>query len=227
MKGNLLFSSVLAGLVVVAATLPQEAEAHGTVSSPVSRAYKCYVDGGYHWPLDGSGIPNAACRAAFSVSGDYPFKQWNEVSINIPDYMNMQAVRAAIPDGQLCSANDQKKAGLNTVSQDWHRTPVSPENGKIEVDYLVSADHAPSYFEFYLSKPGYDSRTLLGWDDLDLVETVTDPGRYSLANGGYKFPLSIPTGRIGEAVLFVRWQRIDTRGEGFYSCSDVVIGESR
>jgi chitin-binding protein len=227
MKLNLLFFPLLAGVAFAAAVLPEQARAHGTVSSPVSRAYKCYVDGGYYWPTDGSAIPNAACRAAFLASGDYPFKQWNEVSINILDYLNTQAVREAIPNGQLCSANDSKKSGLNLPSNEWHRTRVSPEGGKMAVDYLVTAPHSPSYFEFYLSKPGYDGLSPLGWDDLDLVETVTDPSQYALPNGGYRFSVSVPTDRAGDAVLFTRWQRIDEQGEGFYACSDIVIDNSR
>lgn len=226
MNINSLYLPLMAGIALAAAILPEQARAHGTVSSPVSRAYKCYVDGGYHWPADGSAIPNAACRAAFLANGVYPFLQWNEVSINILDYMNTQAVRAAIPDGQLCSAGDARKSGLNLASNDWHRTRVSPEGGKMMVDYLVTAPHSPSYFEFYLSKPGYDGLSHLGWDDVDLVETVTDPRLYALPNGGYRFPVSVPEDRAGDAVLFTRWQRIDEAGEGFYACSDIVIDNS-
>jgi chitin-binding protein len=227
MNGNSLFLTWMVGFTLAMVALPEAAQAHGTVSSPVSRAYKCYVDGGYHWPTDGSAIPNAACRAAFLAGGTYPFVQWHEVSINIPDYLNAQAVRAAIPNGRLCSANDPRKNGLNLASSEWHRTMVSPENGKIDIDYLVAAPHSPSFFEFYLSKPGYDGRSPLGWDDVDLIDSIADPDRYSQPNGGYKFSVSIPVERAGDAVLFTRWQRIDRVGEGFYSCSDIVIDNSR
>ncbi|MFM2666652.1 carbohydrate-binding protein [Vibrio mediterranei] len=35
--------------------------------------------------------------------------------------------------------------------------------------------------------------------------------------------VDIPSDRSGDAILFTRWQRIDTAGEGFYNCSDITI----
>ena len=37
---------------------------------------------------------------------NYQFRQWNEASKNVADYNNPDAVKAAIPDGQLCSAGN-------------------------------------------------------------------------------------------------------------------------
>jgi chitin-binding protein len=198
-------------------------QAHGSPGSPVSRALKCFTDGGFHWPADGSGIPNAACRQAFLQSGTIPFTDWPANSMNIADFNNPAAVRAAIPDGLLCSAGKPARAGQDVVSPDWYRTPIAPENGKIELDYVLTQGHLPSFFEFYLSKPSYRGDRPLTWNDLELVQTVTDPARYHLPNGGYRLPVTIPQDRKGDAVIYTRWQRMDGAGEGFYACSDITI----
>ena len=113
------------------------------------------------------------------------------------------------------------------MSPDWYRTVVAPENGQIQLDYVLTQDHLPSFFEFYLSKPTYQGDRPLTWDDLELVEKVTDPAQYHLPDGGYRLPVAIPQGRVGDAVIYTRWQRMDGAGEGFYACSDVTIATRR
>lgn len=202
-------------------------QAHGSSGSPVSRGLKCYTDGGFHWPADGSNMPNAACRQAFLQSGTIQFTDWPANSINVADFNNHAAVRAAIPDGLLCSAGQPARAGQDVASPDWYRTTIAPEDGRIELDYVLTKDHEPSFFEFYLSKPTYHGDRPLTWDDLELVQTVSDPVRYHLPDGGYRLPVAIPQGREGDAVIYTRWQRMDGAGEGFYACSDVRIISGR
>ncbi len=52
----------------------------------------------------------AACAQAKDISGSYPFVQRNEYAKNIQDFNNINAVKAAIPDGTLCYANDSQSA---------------------------------------------------------------------------------------------------------------------
>jgi chitin-binding protein len=226
MNGKYSFVSML-GVLMLGVFSSATIQAHGAPASPVSRALKCYTDGGFYWPTDGSGVPNAACRQAFLQSGTLPFTDWPANSVNVADFNNPAAVRAAIPDGLLCSAGQMGRAGQDAVSPDWHRTPIAPENGQIQLDYNLTKDHVPSFFEFYLSKPGYSGDRPLAWDDLELVQTISDPTGYYLPNGGYRLPVAIPQGREGDAVIYTRWQRMDGAGEGFYACSDVRITGGR
>ncbi len=221
MKPSIVLAVALTG---IAGTLAGEVPAHGSAQSPVSRSLKCYQDGGFNWPADGSGIPNAACRLAFQVGGNnaYPFFQWMEVSANIADYRNPAALRAAIPDGKLCSAGDLRKRGLDAVSPAWHRSVVRPVNHAFHLRFRTTVDHVPSYYEFYLSKPGR-AGNVLAWDDLELIHSVEN----AKADGNiYDFVIPLPPGRSGDAVLYTRWQRIDPVGEGFYACSDITIEPS-
>ncbi len=201
------------------------AQAHGAVEFPIARQLQCLNDGGFWWPADGSGVPNAACRAAFQRSGNYPFTQYHEVAALTQDYRNPLAVRRQVPDGALCSAGDAKKAGLDAVSSAWHKTPITLENGKFRMLLLATAPHNPSYVEIYLSRPGYSAaRSALRWDDLDLIHQASAPMPETI--GGkkyYVYDVPVPAGRTGDAVVYTRWQREDPAGEGFYNCSDVTF----
>ena len=51
--------------------------------------------------------PSTAKNAVDIIEqSNYQFRQWNEASKNVADYNNPDAVKAAIPDGQLCSAGN-------------------------------------------------------------------------------------------------------------------------
>ena len=213
------------GTLLVA--LPHLANAHGYMSSPMARQAICAEQGGYWWPADGSNIPNAACRAAFLQSGHYPFTQQPEFAALVADYNNQATVEATVPDGSLCAGGHDKKSGMDLSSAHWQRTEVTPNaNGDIKIRYRAETPHNPSFWKFYLSKPGFDGATdVLTWASLDLVqehgniEFVKDPDgkRY------YEMYVAIPPDRTGDAILFSRWQRIDPAGEGFYNCSDITI----
>jgi chitin-binding protein len=97
---------------------------------------------------------------------------------------------------------------------------VPNANGDIQIRYLASTPHNPSFWQFYITKPSFNSATdVLTWQDLQLVqehdniEVVKDPDgkRY------YEMSVAIPQDRSGEAILYSRWQRNDVVGEGFYN----------
>ncbi|MGF1740091.1 lytic polysaccharide monooxygenase [Vibrio profundum] len=191
-----------------------QAFAHGWSEFPPARQELCYEQGGI-W----SGTPpNAACAQAKAISGSYPFVQRNEYSINITDYNDMQVVKGAIPNGTLCYANDPQKKGMGAASSAWTRTDVSA--GKFEFVFNATAPHNPSFWQFYLTKPGVDVSQPLKWGDLELIQEMGD---VPVENGKYRMDVTIPENRIGDATLFVRWQREDSAGEGFYNCSDITI----
>ena len=93
-------------------------------------------------------------------------------------------------------------------------------NGKIDIVYDATATHDPSFFEVYISKADYDAgKAELKWSDLELLgkaENITP------VNQQYKFSVDAKN-YTGKHVIYIRWQRIDPIGEGFYSCSDVNI----
>lgn len=220
--------SVLSGSVVLAcATASLNVSAHGYMDSPKARQAFCQAQGGYWWPADGSNIPNLACRAAFLESGHVQFIQEHEFAVNTPDYLSQAAVEANVPNGTLCAAGSAEKRGMDLPSPHWQKTVVKPNaNGDIQIRYRATTPHNPSFWQFYLTKPGFNPATdSLTWQNIELVQShdniefVKDPDgkRY------YEMSVAIPADRSGDAVLYSRWQRIDVVGEGFYNCSDIVI----
>ena len=72
-----------------------------------------------------------------------------------------------------------------------------------------------------MTKPGFDSSVQsLNWSDLELINSH---GNLPVVNGYYEIDATIPEGRNGTGILYVRWQRVDAAGEGFYNCSDIAF----
>ncbi|WP_411075949.1 lytic polysaccharide monooxygenase [Streptomyces sp. cmx-4-7] len=213
------FTTLLGGIGLV--LLGQgSAQAHGVTMMPGSRTYLCYLDA-----KTGTGAmdpTNPACRAALDESGASSLYNWFAVLDSNaggrgPGY---------VPDGKLCSAGDRSPydfTGYDAARADWPRTHLS--SGKtIQVKHSNWAAH-PGSFRVYLSKPGYSPTTELGWDDLELIQTVTDPpqtGSPGTDGGHYYWNLNLPSGRSGDAVMFIQWVRSDSQ-ENFFSCSDIVF----
>ncbi|CAM4243636.1 lytic polysaccharide monooxygenase [Pseudoalteromonas byunsanensis] len=201
--------------------------AHGFMDFPKARQSICEAQGGYWWPEDGTNIPNLACRAAFLESGYVQFIQEHEFSVNTANYNDQSAVEANVPNGRLCAGGDNRKRGMDVPSAHWQSTEIMPNaNGEVAVRFRATTPHNPSFWKFYLTKPGFDRATdTVRWEDLELitelgnVDFVKDPDGKRF----YDMKVSIPQDRVGEAVLYTRWQRIDAVGEGFYNCSDVTI----
>lgn len=195
-----------------------QVNAHGWVEFPSARQNTCYEDGGF-W---NNTIPNAACQAAFDQSGTYPFVQRNELSANVVNYQDINAVKQLVTDGSLCAAGDSAKSGLDVPSPHWQKTAVTLDaNNQIELVFHATAAHNPSFWEFYLTKPDYNSSASLTWDDLQLIDTVGNT--IVSADGKYHLNVTFPTDRSGDAILYTRWQRQDPAGEGFYNCSDITF----
>ena len=203
-------AAVAVGLTPLALTAlaAGPASAHGSMSGPVSRVAQCYAEGPESPTSD-------ACGAAVAAGGTQALYDWNGVRIGDANGRHQEL----IPDGRLCSANNDEFKGLDLARADWPATSVS--SGSYTFKYRVTAPHKGT-FKVYLTKPGYDPAQPLGWDDLDLsnpVATATDP----VASGGfYTFSGTLPE-RSGKQLLYTVWQRSDSP-EAFYSCSDVTFG---
>ncbi|POX45717.1 chitin-binding protein [Streptomyces sp. Ru71] len=186
------------------------AAAHGTMGDPVSRVSQCYAEGP-------ESPKSAACKAAVAAGGTQALYDWN--GIRIGDAAGRH--RQLIPDGKLCSANNEEFKGLDLARADWPTTDV--HSGSYTFRYRVTAPHKGT-FTVYATKPGYDPARPLAWSDLDLahpVATALDP---VAAGGFYTFTGTLPE-RSGRHLLYAVWQRSDSP-EAFYSCSDVSFGDS-
>lgn len=151
-----------------------------------------------------------------------------EFSKNVANYNSQAAVEAGVPDGSLCAGGDPSKSGIDVPHPDWPAQKITLNGaGEFEYRFYASTPHDPSFWKFYLSKPGFDPATdTLTWDDLELVDEKSSINLQTI-NGTryYVADVSLPTNRSGEAIFFTRWQRQDVAGEGFYNCSDVVLGD--
>ncbi|MFE9922045.1 lytic polysaccharide monooxygenase [Streptomyces sp. NPDC005774] len=183
------------------------AAAHGSMGDPVSRVAQCFAEGP-------ESPKSAACRAAVAAGGTQALYDWNGVRIGDAGGRHEEL----IPDGKLCSADNEAFKGLDLARADWPATSVS--SGSYTFKYRVTAPHKGS-FQVYITKPGYDPAKPLGWGDLDLanpVATATDP---AATDGFYTFTGTLPE-RSGKQLLYAVWQRSDSP-EAFYSCSDVAF----
>ncbi|MFD5324501.1 lytic polysaccharide monooxygenase [Streptomyces sp. NPDC127092] len=201
-------SATVAALVLSGLAAAPGAFAHGSMTDPVSRVAGCYAEGP-------ESPDSAACKAAVAASGTQAFYDWN--GVNIANAAGKH--RELIPDGELCSAGNEKYRGLDLARADW---PASPMNsGGHTFRYKGTAPHKGS-FELYVTKDGYDPSKPLKWSDLEAkpFATVTDPG---MRNGDYVFTGTVPE-KSGRHLIYSIWQRSDSP-EAFYTCSDVVFGK--
>lgn len=211
----------------ISAVIPSIAHSHGYAVYPAARQHICHEQGGL-WG-DGSTIPNQACRAAYQESGEGAFNNKNGYAALVVDHENPEAVKAVIKDGELCHASIASYSGTGVASENWQRTELV-SGDTINFQYRATAVHNPSYWEVYISKPGYNpANSRLTWDDVELFATQgnVEPVKIN-GEDHYQFDIKLPEGRDGEEVtIFSRWQRVDPAGEGFYNCSDVkFVGEA-
>lgn len=212
-------------VTVLAVSLLGMALAHGYIADPPARQWVCKNVGGSIW--NGS-INNAACAAAYQ-RGPATSAMWtqnHEYAVNVTDYSNPVAIQAAVPDGLLCSGQARYK-GMSIAHADWPKKSVPAGGGNYLLKYSATAPHNPSYFDVYISKPGFNSATQeLGWDNLIKLGRFEDPTlNRNTSPNQYEMAISLPADRQAgsTAVLFVHWQRRDAAGEGFYNCSDIVF----
>ncbi|MFE5490988.1 lytic polysaccharide monooxygenase [Streptomyces virginiae] len=194
--------------LALAAYAAVPAVAHGSMTDPVSRVAACYAEGP-------ESPKSAACKAAVASSGAQAFYDWN--AVNIANAAGNH--RALIPNGQLCSAGNDKYQGLDLARGDWPASPMSA--GPHTFRYKGTAPHKGS-FELYVTKDGYDPSKPLKWSDLEPAPfaKATDPGMQS---GDYVFSGTVPA-KSGRHLIYSIWQRSDSP-EAFYTCSDVVFGK--
>ncbi|HEY1016076.1 MAG TPA: lytic polysaccharide monooxygenase [Herpetosiphonaceae bacterium] len=195
--------------VMVSALMMRGAGAHGSLQSPLSRTYGCFLEGP-------ESPDSAACQAAVALGGTQALYDWNEV--NIGDAAGRH--RELIPDGKLCSAGRDKYRGFDLARADWPASQLTSGAGHTFA-YRATAPHRGT-FEFYVTRNGYNPAAPLRWSDLESAPflRVTNP---PLINGSYIIDGALPAGKSGRHLIYSIWQRSDSP-EAFYTCSDVVFG---
>jgi chitin-binding protein len=187
---------------------------------PGSRTYLCYEDA---VTSSGALIPtNPACAAAVAQSGTTPLYNWFAVL----DSNAGGRGQGYVPDGTICSAGNKSPydfSAYNAARADWPRTHLT-SGSTIQLQYSNWAAH-PGTFRIYLTKQGWSPTTPLAWADMDQIGSVTNPpqvGSPGTDGGHYYWDQALPSGRSGDALLFIQWVRSDSN-ENFFSCSDIAF----
>ncbi|RFU38664.1 chitin-binding protein [Actinomadura logoneensis] len=178
---------------------------------PLSRVLTCYKEGP-------EAPRTAACKAAIRASGKQAFYDWN--GVRLADVAGRH--RRRIPDGRLCSAGNPTFRGLDLPRSDWPATRVK-SGARLDLRFAVTAPHKGA-FQLFITKNGYDPAKPLKWADLDAKPFLTKNNPRAV-NGLYDLTATIPAGKKGRHLIYAIWQRSDSP-EAFYSCSDVVIGNT-
>ncbi len=178
------------------------------MEDPISRVYNCYLEGPES-PV------SAACQAAVALSGPQHLYDWNAIN-QLPNGNH----QAFVPDGQLCSGGKASHAGQDLARDDRPSQPIAPDaNGNFEFVYRATAPHSTRYFDFYVTKDGYDPTKPLAWSDLEATPFCTITS-VTLENGRYRMNCALPQGKEGKHLIYSVWQRDDS-AEAFYACIDV------
>lgn len=192
--------------VMLSTALAGTANAHGSVADPASRLYACMYD-------EDARNNNAMCLEAWEQNANALYN-WMALLIGDADGQS----ESIIPDGQLCSANNDGYAAFDAPGG-WPATEVGNT-------FTVTWDSSPgphkAVYHSYVTQQGFDPTTdALTWDDLEKVGVADGfdvEGPESAANS---YEVSAP-GRTGHHILYTVWQRPDT-AEAFYACSDVIF----
>lgn len=193
--------------LLLSTALDTPAFGHGSLESPVSRVFSCF--------LENPESPDSnVCKEVVKLGGTQPLYDWMEVNIANANGQH----KSIIPDGKLCSAGRDKYAALNLARTDWAATTV-PSGGAFTFRFRATAPHK-GFFEFFITKPGFNPLVPLRWGDLEAVPfmRVEQP---VLQNGFYVMTGQLPV-RAGRHIIYAIWQRTDSP-EAFYTCSDVVF----
>ncbi|MEV0426887.1 lytic polysaccharide monooxygenase [Micromonospora sp. NPDC050495] len=199
--------AVVLTMLVGMLAAPGTAEAHGTIVSPGTRAYKCWQNWGNNHTNPAMQQQDPMCYRAFQANPD---TMWNWMSA-LRDGLGGQ-FQARTPDGQLCSNALSRNDSLNQPGP-WKTTNVGRS---FTIQLYDQASHGADYFRVYVSKQGFNPTTQrLGWGNLDYI---TQTGRYAPAQN-ISFTIST-SGYTGHHILFVIWQASHL-DQAYMWCSDV------
>ncbi|MEW5250918.1 lytic polysaccharide monooxygenase auxiliary activity family 9 protein [Microbulbifer sp. 2201CG32-9] len=212
MRKHLFLSLTTLSLPAYLTLAPVEALAHGSMVVPESRVYNCYLNNPEN-PTD------PACAAAQAVAGSQAFYDWNGINQGSANGNH----RDVVPDGTLCAGGQVKFAGLDLARSDWEATPIAPKaDGTFDFKFKGTAPHATRDWVFYVTRQGYIPSAPLKWSDLFEFCRL---GNVPLSTDNL-YILNCPLPPVtGKHIIYTTWQRSDS-AEAFYTCTDVVLGDS-
>nr|BAO37620.1 hypothetical protein [Homona coffearia entomopoxvirus] len=184
---------------------------------------------------------NSESQAA--TAAQYMFVQDNEYAALAGNrYTDICYVQQYVVPNYLCGAGASDwsivpfgdKSGMDLPGS-WVPTVIPlydnhQTNVALELEFCPTAIHEPSYYEVYITNPSFNVHIdNVVWGNLELIYNNTVPLRAKLAESTcvansmvYRFTVPIPV-RSSQFVLYVRWQRNDPVGEGFYNCVDMAF----
>ena len=199
-------------LTIFLTFLTQLIYAHGSFESPVSRVYKCFLEG----PENPQTAP---CEDMIAIGGTQPLYDWMEVNQFEANGQHL----SLIPDGTLCAGGRDKYRGLNQARTDWvASSPRYNAKGQMEFVYFAWAPHSTDYFRFYITKDSYDPTQPLRWEDLEAP--FCEITEVEQVNMRYHMTCPSPGNKTGKHIIYNIWQR-DLSPEAFYACIDVDFGD--
>ncbi|AAY83998.1 GP37 [Chrysodeixis chalcites nucleopolyhedrovirus] len=179
-------------------------------------------------------------------AAQYMFQQYYEyAAVAGANYEDFDHIKRNVVSHNLCAAGADyrsdpfgDKSGIDEPHTEWRADtfyvdPKQKYSRGIEtvLHFCPTAVHQPSYFEVFISKREYDYSHELTWNDLEFIggnnsQLIDNDGSDPLCahESIYTINVAIPF-RIRKFVLYVRWQRNDIAGEGFYNCADVVFDD--
>jgi chitin-binding protein len=220
---GVLSATALLGTALVVAISPAPAQAHGVTMFPGSRTFLCWQDG---LRPNGEIVPfNPACGAAVQQTGTTPLYNWFAVLLSNAGGRTSEI----ISDGNLCGppGGPFDFTAYNAVRTDWGVTHLT-SGASYQIRHSNWARHpsaAPAGFRVSITRQGWTRNQQLRWSDLQQIQFVSDPPEnipQAGSNNYYFWNLQMPSGRSGDAILYIQWIRSDS-AENFFSCSDIVF----
>ena len=192
--------------------LTQLIYAHGSFESPVSRVYKCFLEG----PENPQTAP---CEDMIAIGGTQPLYDWMEVNQFEANGQHL----SLIPDGTLCAGGRDKYRGLNQARTDWvASSPRYNAKGQMDLFILPGPHTAPIIFVSTLPKiVMIRPNRCVGkiWK-----RPFAKSRKFEQVNMRYHMTCPSPGNKTGKHIIYNIWQR-DLSPEAFYACIDVDFGD--
>ena len=205
------------GFALVWSALPaQQAVAHGYIDGPImGRALACYtrVNDGCVEPYEPQGVEWGGGGSAFGVlpPGNDAFPHTAPV------------------DGQIAAGGlDSKYSNLNVqTATRWHKNKINP--GKNTFNWTYTAAHPTAYWEFFITKKGWNPNQPLTRASFDATPIALELGDGSKADSKMgkdskksTHTVNVPSDHTGYHVILATWKVADTSAT-FYQVIDVDI----
>lgn len=175
----------------------QQANAHGYVESPASRAYQCKLQ------------LNTQCGSV----------QYEPQSVEGPKGFP----ESGPPDGHIASANKSTFFELDQQSPSrWNK--LSLKTGANAFTWNLTARHSTTSWRYFITKQGWNETQPLSRASFDLTPfcQYNDGGAIPAAKVTHQ--CNIPVDRSGSHVILAVWDVADT-GNAFYQAIDVNLSK--